>query len=181
MATLCKQALMTGEITAINSVTVSKTTGFCLSAGNQLAARLGGAASLVEAQAKASHGEVLTQAHLGAKLAAVKGAVSNARTVLGLTNVECQQIQTGNSVVNASLEPVDTALSNRMYSAVGKALRQAQAATLGVAEVTEVNSPSPLSEKSNMLGKIYLAAQKQTLLSKISRPYLVLLNRVTST
>lgn len=177
MATLGKQMLMSGLLTEVNAVTAKKTTGFCLSAANQLAARLGGGASLVEAQSKASHGEVLTEAHLGKKIAAVHEAISSTRTVLGITDVECQQIQTGNSVVNGDLTPVDPGISDRTYDAVSKALREAQASTLGVAAVTEVNAPSPLTAKADMLAKLYLAAQKQTLLAKINRPYLILLNK----
>ena len=179
MATLSKQALVNGGITEVNTVTAKKTTGFCLSTANQLAARLGGAASLVEAQAKASHGDVLTEAHLGKKLAAVKEAVSNTRTVLGLTNIECNQIQNGNSVVDNDLKAVDPTISNATYRAVSEALREAQAATLGVAQVTDPGSPSPLDAKADMLADIYLTAQKQNLLARMNRPYLLILNKAT--
>lgn len=177
MATLCKQALINGSITEVNAVTAKKTTGFCLSAANQLAARLGGAASLVEAQAKASHGEVLTEVHLGKQLAAVKQAVSNTRSTIGLTNIECDQIQQGNSIVDGDLKAVDPVISNATYRAVSEALREAQAATLGVASVTDPEAPSPLSAKQDMLAKIYLTAQKQSLLAKMNRPYLLMLNK----
>lgn len=179
MATLAKQALTTGGLTEINAITAQKTTGFCLSAANQLAARLGGAAALVEAQSIASHGAVLTEAKLGKMLAAVRNSISETRKVIGFTKVECEQIQKGNSVVDADLEPVDPSVSNAMYNAVSKALRDAQAATLGVAQVTNNNAPSPLTAKADMLAKIYLAAQKQNQLAKITRPYLILLSQAT--
>lgn len=179
MATLAKQALMTGEITEINAITAQKTTSFCLSAANQLAARLGGAASLVEAQSKASHGAVLTEAKLGKKLAAVRKVISDTRAAIGLMQVECDQIQKGHSVVDGDLEPVDPSATQAMYNAVSRALRDAQAATLGIAQVTNENAPSPLTAKADMLAKIYLAAQKQNQLAKITRPYLILLNQAT--
>lgn len=179
MSTLAKQALTTGKITEVNAITAQKTTSFCLSTANQLAARLGGAAALVEAQSVSSHGAVLTEAKLGKMLAAVRKVISNTRAAIGLIQVECEQIQKGNSVVDADLKPVDTSVSDAMYDAVSKALREAQAATLGVAQVTNDNAPSPLTAKADMLAKIYLAAKKQNQLAKITRPYLILLNQTT--
>lgn len=180
MATLAKQALLTGEITELNDITAQKTTAFCLAAFNQLAARLGGAASLVEAQSIASHGKVLASSLLSKKIAAIRQSISKTLKVLELTKIECEQVHKKNSVVDGNLVPVDPSVSNAMFTAVGRALRSAQAATLGIAEVTNEDAPSPLSEKADMLAKIYLSAQKQSQLAKITRPYLILLNQVAA-
>lgn len=180
MATLAKQALLTGKITELNAITAQKTTAFCLAALNQLAARLGGAASLVEAQSIASHGRVLSSSSLHKKIAAIRQSLSKTRELLELTKIECEQVHKRNSVVNGDLKPVDTSVSNAMFKAVSCALRSAQAATLGIAAVTNEDAPSPLSAKADMLAKIYLSAQKQSQLAKITRPYLILMNQVAA-
>lgn len=180
MATLLKQVVVNGRINDLSALSAKKTTGFCLSAANQLAARLGGGASLVEAQSEVSHGKTLANNHLSDKMAAIKKAVAETNEVLAKTKLECDQIQQRNSMVNADVVPVDPSVNTIVLNAVSEALRGAQAATLGIAEVTDANAPSSLEAKIKMLKKIYLAAKKQTILSIIQKPYLQLLNKVTS-
>ncbi len=176
MATLSKQVLLTGEINDTGKTAIVKTTSFCLSVQNQLAARLGGAASLVEAQTKQSHGEILAST-IADKVAAVKAACKETQEVVGLAKVTCRQMATGNSAVNSSISTVDPKVSDAAHNALAEALREAQSATLGVSSVTEPGSPSPMSAKVDMLATQYLAAKKQTLAAKIDRPYLLLLNQ----
>lgn len=182
MATLCKQMLlnkqkpMAARSNAKN--TNLKTTGFCLAASQQLAARLGGAASLVDAQSVASHGRALADRKLSSKLAAIKKVVDSTCSEVAETSEQVLQIHARNSTLNAETKPVDPAVSDLAYKVTATALRRAQAATLGIAEVTEESAPSPLAAKDNMLDQIYLAAQKQNVLAKIERPYLVMLNQV---
>lgn len=180
MATLLKQVVVNGRINDLSVLSAKKTTGFCLSAANQLAARLGGGASLVEAQSEVSHGKVLANDALSAKVDAIQNAIAATRKVLAKTKLECDQIQQRNSMVNADVVPVDPSINTIVINAVSEALRGAQAATLGIAEVTDANAPSSLEAKIKMLKKIYLAAKKQTILSIIQKPYLQLLNKVTS-
>ena len=180
MATLAKQALLTGRITELNAITAQKTAEFCLASMNQLAARLGGSATLIEAQSIASHGRILATAMLEHKIAAIRQAISKTRAALELTKIECDMVRLKNSVVNDDSNPVDPSVSNEMFTAVSRALRSAQAATLGVLEVTNENAPSPLTDKADMLAKIYLCAQKQNQLAKIIRPYLILMNQVAA-
>lgn len=180
MATLLKQVVVNGRINDLSALSAKKTTGFCLSAANQLAARLGGGASLVEAQSEVSHGKTLANSHLSDKMAAIKKAVAETNEVLAKTKLECDEIQRRNSMVNADVVPVDPSVNTIVLNAVSEALRGAQTATLGVADVTEANAPSALEDKIRMLKKIYLAAKKQTILAKIGKPYLQLLNKVTA-
>lgn len=179
MATLCKQALLgvSKRSNAIDKTSVLKTTAFCLQSANQLAARLGGAASLIEAQTVKSHGRLLTDKNLATKMATTLAAVKAIQDSLGDQKVECRQILKANSTVDNSLTAVDPSISDDTYKAVAKALRGAQAATLGVASVTRATAPSPLDAKAKMLANIYLTAQKQSILAKINRPYLLLLNK----
>ena len=180
MATLNKRALLTGSVGAVDSISTRKTTAFCLEANNQIAARLGGAASLVEAQAVASHGRTLVDKKIGAKVKAARQACAFAQEVISTTRVECQQITKTNALVDIDLIPVDPVVTDAKQVAVGRALRSAQAATLGIAAKTDPESPSPLAAKDGMLEKIYLAAQKQGLLAKITRPYLLMLNKAVT-
>ena len=180
MPTLCKQALLKGANSRaareIDKTSVLKTTAFCLGSANQLAARLGGAASLIEAQTVKSHGRLLTDTKLAAKMTATLKAVKDIQNSLGMQKVECRQIMKANSTTD-TITAVDPAISDETYKAVAKALRGAQAATLGVAEVTKATAPSPLAAKAKMLANLYLTAQKQSILAKINKPYLLLLNK----
>lgn len=179
MATLCKEALLTGKISnAADPVKNKKTTVFCLESANQLAARIGGGASLIGAQSKASHGETLAQ-QLKPKIDAIKKVCAQTQKTIGLTRVECTQIQQDKGTAG-NVVPIDPVVSTARFRTVEHALRRAQADTLGVAAVTEPDAPSALGVKSGMLDSLYLTALRQSLSAKINRPYLLLLNKVKS-
>ena len=69
-------------------------------------------------------------------------------------------------MVNAEVVPVDPSVNTIVLNAVSEALRGAQAATLGIAEVTDANAPSSLEakiimqkntpEKATCLGCLFL-------------------------
>lgn len=161
----------------VDKASVLKTVSSTLSAENQLAARVGGSASLVEAQSVQSHGALLAS-KLEAMKAAVIEAVKEKIAIENQIRVECAELLKRNSALNDDIVPVDMALTSAASDAAAAALREAQEATLGVAAVTEPDSPSSLNAKANMLAKLYKAAKKQTLNAKLSRPCMLLLNKV---
>lgn len=57
-------------------------------------------------------------------------------------------------MVNAEVVPVDPSVNTIVLNTVSEALRGAQAATLGIAEVTDANAPSSLEAKIIMQKKI---------------------------
>lgn len=164
---------------ALDPVTIIKSTAFSLESSNQLAARLGGGASLIEAQVEASHGRLLA-AKVHKQVSAIQRVCSETIAINAQIGEECRVARTLNSLVNAELRCVDPAVMIKMQQACAKALRSAQAATLGIAQVTEANAPSVLDAKKTMLEKIYLAAQKQKQVALCNKPYLLMLNKVVA-
>lgn len=179
MATLAKQKLKGANALTVDKASVLKSLSAQLSASNQLSARLGGGASLIEAQAVQSHGELLA-GQLKPKVEAVKKAALEAMQECGRIRVECAEILKHNSALNADVRPVGDVLSCSAYEAAAAAMREAQEATLGIASVTEPTAPSSLGDKEKMLGKLYLAAKKLTASAKIARPYMLLLNKMVA-
>lgn len=160
-------------------VTIIKSTAFSLESSNQLAARLGGGASLIEAQVEASHGRLLA-AKVHNKVSAILRVCSETIAINSQVGEECRVARTLNSLVDEELRCVDPFVMTRMQFACARALRSAQAACLGIAQVTENNAPSFLDTKKTMLEKIYLAAQKQKQVALCNKPYLLMLNKVVA-
>lgn len=180
MPTLAKQMLTGRRSLSATKGEIVKSILFYVGASNQLAARLGGGASLVEAQSVESHGKALA-ARISPQVNAIREAVKETISVNTDTLVETRATRKNRSRVNDEVTPVDPAVTISMQELTAKALREAQAATLSTStEAAAKGVIAPLNSKANMLSKIYLTAKKQTIMGKINKPFVLMLNDVAS-